>query len=151
MMANLVDSQQQELSVEDIVNIAAMNTDAAVMGNNAMAAINAELQMPNTLFLREGNTLFIIHKAKPGVGWFRALNADTAKNFLENGKTFMLACHKMGFDTMATTFTDPTLLNIFRFVAKNPPIEGMGYKVQRTNNGGFYVTVKTGPSREATT
>jgi hypothetical protein len=41
--------------------------------------------MPDTLFLREGNTLFIIHKAKPGVGWFRALNADTARNFLQNG------------------------------------------------------------------
>ena len=143
-MVQMVDSQQQELSVEDIIGIAGMNTDAGLEPERMIKMINAELQMPNTLFLREGNTLFIIHKAKPGVGWFRALNADTARNFLENGRTFMLACHKMGFDTMATDFTDPAILAVFRYVSKNPPVEGMGYEVQKTEDGGFYVTVKTG-------
>jgi len=147
-MVQMVDSQQEELSVEDIISIAGMNTDAGMEPERLIKIINAELQMPDTLFLREGNTLFIIHKAKPGVGWFRALNADTAPNFLQNGRTFMLACHKMGFDTMATNFTDPTLLGVFRYVSQNPPVEGMGYQVQKTNNGGFYVTVKTG-RREA--
>jgi len=147
-MVQMVDSQQEELSVEDIISIAGMNTDAGMEPERLIKIINAELQMPDTLFLREGNTLFIIHKAKPGVGWFRAINADTAPNFLQNGRTFMLACHKMGFDTMATTFTDPTLLGVFRYVSQNPPVEGMGYQVQKTNNGGFYVTVKTG-RREA--
>jgi hypothetical protein len=147
-MVQMVDSQQEELSVEDIISIAGMNTDAGMEPERLMKMINAELQMPDTLFLREGNTLFIIHKAKPGVGWFRAINADTAPNFLQNGRTFMLACHKMGFDTMATNFTDPTLLGVFRYVSQNPPVEGMGYQVQKTNNGGFYVTVKTG-RREA--
>lgn len=146
-MASLVDSQQRELSVEDIVNIAVMNTDSAVMGPNAMAAINAELQMPNTLFIRQGNTLFIIHKAEPRVGWFRAINADTPQNYLDNSTEFINACYKMGFDTMATKFTEPSLLNIFRAIAKNPPNEGMGYDVKRTSRGEFFVTVKTGPKR----
>lgn len=146
-MAGLVDSQQQELSVDDIVNIAVMNTDDTVMGPNAMAAVNAELQMPNTLFLRQGNTLFIIHKAEPGVGWFRAINADTPQNYVDNGREFINACYKMGFDTMATKFTDPTLLSLFRVIAKNPPNEGMGYDVKRTSRGEFFVTVKTGPKR----
>jgi len=143
-MVQMVDSQQEELSVEDIISIAGMNTDAGMEPERLIKIINAELQMPDTLFLREGNTLFIIHKAKPGVGWFRAINADTAPNFLQNGRTFMLACHKMGFDTMATNFTDPTLLGVFRYVSQNPPVEGMGYQVQKTEDGGFYVTVKTG-------
>ena len=143
-MVQMVDSQQEELSVEDIISIAGMNTDAGMEPERLMKMINAELQMPDTLFLREGNTLFIIRKAKPGVGWFRAINADTAPNFLQNGRTFMLACHKMGFDTMATNFTDPTLLGVFRYVSQNPPVEGMGYQVQKTEDGGFYVTVKTG-------
>ena len=143
-MVPMVDSQQEELSVEDIISIAGMNTDAEAEPERLIKMINAELQMPDTLFLRQGNTLFIIHKAKPGVGYFRALNADTARNFLENGRTFMLACHKMGFDTMATDFTDPAILAVFRYVSKNPPVEGMGYEVQNTEDGGFYVTVKTG-------
>lgn len=147
-MVEMVDSQQEELSVEDIISIAGMNTDAEAEPERLIKMINAELQMPNTLFLREGNTLFIIHKAAPGVGYFRGINADTARNVLENGRTFIFACHKMGFDTMATRFSDPTVLGIFRYISQNPPLEGMGYQVQKTSDGAFYVTVKTG-QREA--
>jgi len=147
-MAQMVDSQERELSVEDIVAIAAMNTDSAVTGGDAMASINAELKMPNTLFLRQGNTLFIIHKAAPGIGWFRAINADVGPRYVENGSEFMKACYKMGFDTMATKFTDPTILSVFRYIANNPPNQQMGYDVRRTDRGEYFVTVKTGPARK---
>lgn len=146
-MAQLVDSQQQELSVEEILDIVNWSSPDPMETARYIAMINAELQMPNTLFIRQGNTLFIIHKADRGVGFFRALNADTARNYLANSMEFIKACHKMGFDTMATEFTDPSLLNIFRFISDNPPIEGMGYQVQETDDGSFYVTVKTGPVR----
>lgn len=148
-MAKMVDSQEKELSVEDIIGIAGMNTDAGVQVGQLIQMINAELQMPDTLFLRQGNTLFIIHKAKPRVGFFRALNADTANNFLQNGMEFIKACYKMGFDTMATQFSDPTILSVFRFISNNPPNPNMGYQVQKTDDGGFYVTVQCGPRREA--
>lgn len=148
-MAKMVDSREKELSVEDIIGIAGMNTDAGVQVGQLIQMVNAELQMPDTLFLRQGNTLFIIHKAKPRVGFFRALNADTANNFLQNGTEFIKACYKMGFDTMATQFDDPTLLSIFRYISQNPPNPNMGYQVQKTDDGGFYVTVQCGPRREA--
>ncbi len=148
-MAKMVDSQERELSVEDIVGIAGMNTDAGVSTGQMIQMINAELNMPDTLFLRQGNTLFIIHKAKPRVGFFRALNADTANNFLQNGNEFIKACYKMGFDTMATEFSDPTVLSVFRFFSQNPPNPNMGYQVQKTDDGGFYVTVQCGPRRGA--
>ena len=143
-MIQMVDSQQEELDVDDIIGIAGMNTDAGIDFQTLKTAITAELNMPNTLFLRQGNTLFIIHKAAPGVGWFRALNADTAPNFLQNSMEFIKACNKMGFQTMATNFTDPTILSVFRYISQNPPFEGMGYEVQRTEDGEFYVTVNTG-------
>lgn len=148
-MAKMVDSREKELSVEDIIGIAGMNTDAGVQVGQLIQMVNAELQMPDTLFLRQGNTLFIIHKAKPRVGFFRAMNADTANNFLQNGTEFIKACYKMGFDTMATQFDDPTLLSIFRYISQNPPNPNMGYQVQKTDDGGFYVTVQCGPRREA--
>lgn len=147
-MAQMVNSQEQELSVEDIIGIAGMNTGADVSYGDLMTAITAELQMPNTLFIRQGNTLFIIHKAAPRVGYFRALNADTANNFLKNSTIFIEACYKMGFDTMVTQFTDPSLLGIFRYISQNPPNEDMGYQVDRTDDGGFQVTVQCGPLRE---
>jgi hypothetical protein len=149
MMAQLVDSQQQELSVEEILDIVNWSSPEPMETARFIAMINAELQMPNTLFIRQGNTLFIIHKADRGVGLFRALNADTARNFLANSVEFIKACHKMGFDTMATQFSDASLLNIFRFISENPPIEGMGYEAKQLNDGSFYVTVKTGPVRGA--
>jgi hypothetical protein len=147
MPMQMVDSKEQELTPEDIIGIAAMNGDTAVMGGKAVEAINAELQMPNTLFIRQGNTLFILHKSAPGIGWFRGINADTAKNYVENGTEFIAACYKLGFDTVATKFTDPSLLNLFRAISRNPPNEGMGYDVKKTNRGEFFVTVKTGPKR----
>jgi hypothetical protein len=148
-MVKMVDSQKNELSVEDIVGIAGMNTDAGVQVGQLIQMINAELNMPDTLFLRQGNTLFIIHKAEPRVGFFRALNADTANNFLQNSMEFIKACYKMGFDTMATEFDDPTLLSIFRYISNNPPNPNMGYQVDQTDDGGYFVTVQCGPRREA--
>lgn len=58
----MVDSQQEELSPEDIVAIAAMNTDAGVDRQKAIEMINAELQMDDTLFIRQGNTLLFCTK-----------------------------------------------------------------------------------------
>jgi hypothetical protein len=146
-MVQMVDSREQELSPEDIVAMAAMNTDAEVDRSQAIAMINAELQMDDTLFIRQGNTLFIIHKAAPGIGWFRALNADTAPNYLENSVEFMRACYKMGFDTMASTFTDPAIIQIFRYISKNPPNPDMGYELEQMEDGSFLGTIKTGPAR----
>lgn len=143
----MVDSKQQELTPEEIIGIAGMNTDAGMPYGMLMQVITKELNMPNTLFIRQDNTLFIMHKAKPRVAFFRALNADTAENFLENSNEFIKACYKMGFDTVATEFTDPSLLNIFRAISRNPPNPEMGYKVQETENGGYYVTVQCGPLR----
>lgn len=143
-MAQLVDSQQQELTVEEILDIVNWSSPQPLETPRYIAMINAELQMPNTLFIRQGNTLFIIHKADRGVGFFRALNADTARNFLDNSVEFIRACHKMGFDTMATQFSDPTLLTIFRYISENPPLPNMGYQVRQTEDGGFYVAVNTG-------
>lgn len=143
-MIQMVDSQEQELSVDDIIGIAGMNTGADVDYQTLKAAITAELNMPNTLFLRQGNTLFIVHKAAPGVGWFRALNADTAPNYLQNSMEFIKACNKMGFKTLATNFDNPRIMRVVRYISENAPFEGMGYEAQRTKNGKFYVTVNTG-------
>ena len=146
-MAALVDSSQQQLSTEEILDIANWSSPDPIETPRFIGMINAELQMPNTLFIRQGNTLFILHKADRGVAFFRALNADTARNYLANSMEFIKACKKMGFDTVATEFNDPSLLNIFRFISRNPPFPGMGYNVKKTKNNGFYVTVKTGSNK----
>jgi hypothetical protein len=104
------------------------------------------MNMEGTSIVRDGNTLFIVHNAGNRVGVFRALNADTARNYLESSYAFIQAAYKMGFDTLVSEFEDPTIMNIFKAISRNPPQEGMGYKAERTKTG-FRVTVKLGPKR----
>ena len=142
----LVDSKKKQLSQEAIVMIAAQETKSPHPASTIYAALVQEMNMEGTSIVRDGNTLFIIHNAEGRVGVFRALNADTARNYLENSYAFIQGAYKMGFDTLVSEFEDPTIMNIFKAISRNPPQEGMGYKAERTKTG-FRVTVKLGPKR----
>jgi hypothetical protein len=142
----LVDSKQKKLSEQAILMIAAQETKSPHPASSVYAAIVKEMNIPGATTVREGNTLFVIHVADGRVGIFRALNADTARNYLESSYAFIQAAYKMGFDVLVSDFQDPTIMNIFKAISRNPPQEGMGYRAEKTNNG-FRVTVKLGPKR----
>lgn len=144
-----VDSKKQELNANQIVTIAAQNTKSPYSAQTVLGLFLKETQAPNTLMMRYGNTLYVIHpgREKKSVGTFRALNADTAQNFLESGYQFVNDAYEKGFDVLQTTFQDESILNIFRTISKNPPREGMGYAVRRTQGKGFTVTLKLGLAR----
>ena len=142
----LVDSKKKMLSEEAILMIAAQETKSPHPASTVYAALVKEMNMEGASTVREGNTLFVVHKAGGRVGVFRALNADTARNYLESSYAFIQAAYKMGFDTLVSEFEDPTIMNIFKAISRNPPQEGMGYKAERTKTG-FRVTVKLGPKR----
>lgn len=142
----MIDSRHQQLSNEEIVDIAAQNTGSPYSPEQVRAAVMAEVREPNTLALQEGNTLFVVHRSEkdPSVAVFRALNADTANNYLQNSIVFTKTMKSMGFRAMVTTFYDPSILNIFKYISQNPPFPGMGYQAQQMKDGGFYVTVNLG-------
>ena len=142
----LTDSKKKELSVEAVLMIAAQQTKSKYSAEQVYAALVKEMNMEGTSVYREGNTVFLMHHAKGRVGTFRALNADTARNYLDNSYTFIQDAYKMGFDILVSDFEDPTIMNIFKGISRNPPQEGMGYRAERTQNG-FRVTVKLGPAR----
>ena len=142
----LVDSKKKELSREAILMIAAQETKTPYPASTVFAAMVKEMNLPGTSIIRSGNTVFIIHVGEGRTGIFRALNADTARNYLESSYEFIQAAYKMGFDTLVSEFEDPTIFNIFKAISRNPPQEGMGYRAERTKKG-FRVTVKLGPKR----
>jgi hypothetical protein len=142
----LVDSKKKQLDEQAILMVAAQETKSKYSAAQVFAALVKELNLRGTSTYRAGNTLFVIHHAKGRVGTFRALNADTARNYLENSYEFIQAAYKMGFDTLVTTFEDPTIINIFKAISRNPPQDGMGYKAEKTTDG-YRVTVKLGPKR----
>jgi hypothetical protein len=145
-MDNVVDSKQQMLKTEEILQKAALNTKAPFPYPQAYQHIAKELQVPGTQFIRQGNTLFIVHYDHDRVGTFRALNADTAYNYLENSKGFIRAAYDMGYDVLVTKFYDPSIGNIFKMISRDPMHKDMGYKIQK-DKGGFVGTISLGPKR----
>lgn len=143
----IVDSNQKMLTIEEIIQEASQSTGVNRPFEEVMQMLQMELSMPNIWKCRVGNTLFIVHKsAKRGFGYFRALNADTAQNYVANSRQFIAAAYQVGFDYLVTQFEDPTVLNIFKIIARDKPAD-MGYQVQRTNTDGYQVTLKLGKSR----
>jgi hypothetical protein len=143
----IVDSKQQMLSVEEIIKTAAKDTGVNRPEKEIFEMLTVELSSPGVWKMRNGNTLFVVHKTtKPGWGMFRALNADTAQNYVESGRVFMKAAYKVGFDYLVTQFEDPAVLNIFKIIGRDKPAD-MGFASQRTNTGGYQVTLKLGKER----
>ena len=143
-----VDSKKQQLSVGDIIRIAGFQTDSPYDTRELTLRLVAEMSDPRVTHMVYGNTLFIIDKGKGRHGYMRALNADTAQNFLESSKRFTEVAYALGFDVLVTQFSQPSFLQIFREISKNPPRPNMGYKVQETRNGKYQVTFALGPRRE---
>ena len=140
----VVDSKKQQLEFEDIVKTSLKETKSEYSMHVAFVAIIKELTLPGAFQIRFGNTIFIVHPQKGKVGYvfFRALNADTAKNYVENSKKFTDQMRAKGYKVMVTQFQDPTILNIFKAIARDKP-EGMGYAVQKSKDGKMYqVTVQ---------
>ena len=146
----VVDSRQQMLELGELIKVAAENTKSEYPIEFVYAAFVKEVQMPDSKFYRYGNTVYVVHASPktPSKGTFRALNADTAPNFMASGFAFVVDAYKNGFDTLVTQFSDQSLLNIFRNVAKNPPNPGMGYNVQMLDNGEYQVALQMGTKRE---
>jgi hypothetical protein len=144
----MIDSKQKKLTSAQIIEVASQNTGVQRPIDQIKQMLTVEFNMTNVWKMRQGNTIFVVHKSNlPGYGWFRALNADTAKNFLENSRVFADSAYKVGFDVVVTNFTDPTILNIFKMISRNPVRDGMGYAVQKAQNG-YRVTLVLGPKRK---
>jgi len=143
-----VDSKQQQLKIGDIIRIAGFQTDSPYDTKELTLRLVTEMSDPETTHMVYGNTLFIINKGNGRYGYMRALNADTANNFLESSKRFVEVAYALGFDVLVTQFSQPSFLQLFREISKDMPRPKMGYKVQETDGGKYQVTFALGPRRE---
>jgi hypothetical protein len=139
-MTQMVDSRQKELGTDIIVEIAAKNTRSPYPFKKVFLLFVSELGMPNARLYKFGNTVFVVDPSEenPSFGVFRALNADIAENYVDNGKQFIDQAISDGFTGLQTTFSDPSILNIFQMIAReeravqNP---NMGYQVYKNKDG----------------
>ena len=142
----LVDSKKQKLSDQAVLMVAAQEAKSTQPASAIYASAVIEMKMKDAIPYREGNTIFVIHRVKDRLGTYRALNADTDKNFLENYYSFVQAAYHIGFDVLYTTFQDETVLNVFKAIFRSPPQKGMGFNPDRLDQG-FGVTLQLGPDR----
>jgi hypothetical protein len=144
----LVDSKTKMLKPQEIILEASQHTEDEHSPEQVYAALVSESHMKDAILMRQGNTLFVVHKGEKRIASFRALNADTANNYLQNSVTFTKAMYMAGFDVMVSHFTSPALLKIFKYVSKNPPQEGMGFQANRLKDGSYQVVVQLGKPRK---
>jgi hypothetical protein len=147
----LVNSKQHILKPAQIIEIAAEETKEKASLKEVKTLLLKEFSLPGSWKCQEGNTIFIVHTSKkPRYGVFRAINADTAQNYLENSKEFAKAAYEVGYDVLITQFTDPAILQIFKAISRNPVQDKMGYVAQKLeHDAGYQVTLMLGPQRGA--
>lgn len=147
----MTDSKQQKLDMQNIIKIAAQNTKSKYSFTQVYVSILKELTMPDSIVIQIGNSVFITHRSKedPNYAWMRALNADTAQNYLENAEQYAKMLYDTyNIDVIVSDYEDPTLNNIFAYVGRNKP-QNMGFNIQKLPDGkGFRATAKLGPLRE---
>lgn len=140
----MVDSAKEKLNVADIAAIALQNTKSEFSPKVAFPAILAEMSQPNTKHLQLGNTIFILHMGDNGQGFFKALNADTARNFYENSMKFCVWAKQQGMRVIMTQFTEKSIETLFKAISKKPPMPGMGYQVLHMKGGETRIVLNLG-------
>lgn len=146
-MVQLVDSKQQKLDMQKIIEIAAKNTKSKFSFPQVHGTILKELTMKGSLIIQIGNTLFIAHRTQsdPTTAVMRALNADTGQNFLESSEKFAkMAYNEYQIDTIVSYYEDETLNNIFAYVGRDKPAD-MGYQIDTLQDGSYRAIAKLGP------
>lgn len=140
-----VDSKEQELNPGEIITIFLKNTQQPHPPQVMMSAIMDELNQPNVEVKQIGNTLFELISGGGDQAFFKAFNADTGPNFVENSKQFVVWARKaLNLKILVTEFQDPALRQLFKIISMNPPMPGMGYKAYDTANGGTRIVLNLG-------
>lgn len=122
-MMETVNSKKQKLQIQDIIMSAVKRDHPDLKGVNlagALIAITEELKLPNSEAIQFGNTLFITHFNKErNAGVMRALNMDTAPNYIKNGELYTRYLIQKGIKYFMTTYNTESFGIPFRQIEKN--------------------------------
>ena len=145
-MQKQVDSKKKILNVQEIVqhtldyqqfsNPYAKNTAVSYL------AILTEMSQPNTDVKQFGNTIFITH-IKEDNAFFKAFNADTPENFVDNSIDYGdYAAEELGLRTLVTTYKGEIFRNIVRLTSKKRRNQNSSYQIRKSKNGDDVVIIR---------
>lgn len=141
-----VDSKKKDLDVSHIILVWLRNNpDQPHPAPVMLTGILQELSEPNVKTKKFGNTLFEVIMGDGDQAFFKAFNADTGENFVDNSKLFTVWARKvLNLRTLVTEFEDEALEKLFKVISMNPPMPGMGYQVMKTTTGKTRIVLNLG-------
>ncbi len=118
MTQTVVDSKQTQLEPAQIIFKAVGDSERTDYPTEVgTVALMKELTMPNVDLAQFGNTAFIGHRGKgknKDLMWGRAINVDTAQNFINNGLRYLTHLQRIGIKRYVAEYKGDTLDNAFK-------------------------------------
>lgn len=145
-----VDSRKRKLDPKEIIMTFAEDHEKRYPPNITFNSIINEIKSKKTKLMQQGNTVFLVSPAKKQTAIFRALNADTAQNYVANTIVFVQAMQDLGYKFLYTQFTDPAILNVLKaaFTSHIPKQAGAAYKAYKLKDDrGYSAIISTGEKK----
>lgn len=143
MATTTVDSKQEQLSIPEIITQAVYNTPReGVPPYAAILSIIKEGTMPHTEVKQYGNTVFITHFSEDkdlAIG--RALNIDTAQNFVYNGEEYFRDLVRGGSKKFVAQFDQVSFARAFMAFKRKPITTDMKMWMVKTPSGKVQVRI----------
>lgn len=118
MAQTVIDSKTRELTPPEIILEALRDSDLdGLTPQVATIGILREFGVKGVDAVQFGNTVFIGHrgsKKNKDLMWGRALNVDTAQNFIANGLQYLGHLQKIGIKRYVADYEGDELDNVFR-------------------------------------
>lgn len=147
-MPTVVDSKEKPLTAPEIITLFASElNNTGYPLPHVLAAVARELELPNTDQVQIGNTVFIGHRGKgkhKNVMEGRALNVDTAQNFLRAGLKYLAYLQKRKVKYYRTDFQPQEYVSAFKFWHNKTRDTDTEIDVVQLDTGGYRAFVLIG-------
>jgi hypothetical protein len=149
----IVDSNKKIIPGPELIAMDIYNSSEEELGGIepqvALIAIAKELTMDDVEAKQFGNTVFVGHytEDKTGIITTRALNLDTARNFINNVEKYFKYLLDEGVDKMYCDFYGSQLTHMFKIISKRPFAKDMRFNYFKLDEDTNAVEVILDPSK----
>jgi hypothetical protein len=143
----VVNSDKEELPPASIIAIYVDGTDKRGRSTQEILMMIAkEGSLENADMTQFGNTVFLGHTGTTSTTKMigRALNVDTARNFVANVLEYVRYLQDKGITHYATQISDDKLLGVFKIVKKKLEAKDSTVRILPTKSGGHAMFVNLG-------
>ena len=143
----VVNSDKEELPPASIIAIYVDGTDKRGRSTHEILMMIAkEGSLENADMIQFGNTVFLGHTGTTSTTKMigRALNVDTARNFVANVLEYIRYLQDKGITHYATQISDDKLLGVFKIVKKKLEAKDSAVRILPTKSGGHAMFVNLG-------